>query len=101
MAEAVVGRAAVTPTEERLFAIIADVIGRRDFGVEDDFFLLGGHSLLATQVIVRARDAFGVDLDLFHMFDGRSVAVLARTIEGLIFEKLASLSDEEIQRMSA
>lgn len=101
MAEAVVGRAAATPTEERLFAIIADVIGRRDFGVEDDFFLLGGHSLLATQVIVRARDAFGVDLDLFHMFDGRSVAVLARTIEGLIFEKLASLSDEEIQRMSA
>lgn len=101
MAEAVVGRAAASPTEERLFAIIADVIGRRDFGVEDDFFLLGGHSLLATQVIVRARDAFGIDLDLFHMFDGRSVAVLARTIEGLIFEKLASLSDEEIQRMSA
>jgi len=101
MAEAQAGRAASSPTEERLFAIIADVIGRSDFGVEDDFFLLGGHSLLGTQVIVRARDAFGVDLNLFHLFEGRSVASLARKVEELVFEKLASLSDEDIQRMSA
>jgi len=101
MAEAEAGRAASSPTEERLFAIIADVIGRSDFGVEDDFFLLGGHSLLGTQVIVRARDAFGVDLNLFHLFEGRTVASLARKVEELVFEKLASLSDEDIQRMSA
>ncbi|MGL1608729.1 phosphopantetheine-binding protein, partial [Vibrio parahaemolyticus] len=74
LGEAQTGRAPATPTEQRLFAIVADVIGRRDFGVEDDFFLLGGHSLLGTQVIIRARDAFGVELTLFHLFEGRTVA---------------------------
>ncbi len=88
-----------TPTEERLLAIIAEVIGRSDIGVDDDFFLLGGHSLLGTQVIMRARDAFGVSLTLFHLFEGRTVAATAATIEGLIMDKLAAMSDEDIQRM--
>jgi acyl carrier protein len=98
---AATGGAPRTPTEERLFAIIADVIGRDDFGVDDDFFLLGGHSLLGTQVIVRARDAFGVELNLFHLFEGRTVASLATKVEELIFAMLDSMSDEDIRRMSA
>jgi hypothetical protein len=95
------GRAPVTPTERRLHAIVAEVIGRDDFGVDDDFFLLGGHSLLGTQVVVRGRDAFGVDLTLFHLFEGRSVAALAETVEALVLEKLDGLSDADILRMSA
>jgi len=101
MAEAPAGRAPSSPTEQRLLEIVAGVIGRQDIGVDDDFFLLGGHSLLGTQVVVRARDAFGVELTLFHLFEGRTVASLASVIEELIIAKLDAMSDEDIQRMAA
>ncbi|MEN2793466.1 non-ribosomal peptide synthetase [Sphingomonas oligophenolica] len=101
MEEAPAGRAPASPTEKRLLDIVAGVIGRQDIGVDDDFFLLGGHSLLGTQVVVRARDAFGVDLTLFHLFEGRTVASLAVVIEDLVIAKLDSMSDEDISRMAA
>ncbi len=101
MDEAPAGRAPASPTEKRLLEIVAGVIGRQDIGVDDDFFLLGGHSLLGTQVVVRARDAFGVDLTLFHLFEGRTVASLALVIEDLVIAKLESMSDEDISRMAA
>lgn len=101
MAEAVELRQPTTPTERRLFEIISDVLGKDQFGIDDDFFLLGGHSLLGTQVIVRARDAFGIELSLLHLFEGPTVAKLAQTIQTLIFAKIDAISDEEIRRMSA
>lgn len=93
-------RAPASPTEARLLDIVRSVIGRDDIGTDDDFFQMGGHSLLGTQVVVRARDAFGVELTLFHLFEGRTVATLAATIETLVMERLASLSDEELRRMA-
>jgi amino acid adenylation domain-containing protein len=93
-------RAPASPTEARLLDIVREVIGRDDVGVDDDFFQMGGHSLLGTQVVVRARDAFGVELTLFHLFEGRTAATLATTIETLVMEKIASLSDEDLQRMA-
>ena len=101
MDEAPTGRPPASPTEKRLIEIVAGVIGRQEIGVDDDFFLLGGHSLLGTQVVVRARDAFGVDLTLFHLFEGRTVASLAVVIEELVIAKLDSMSDEDISRMAA
>ncbi|MFA5965610.1 MAG: non-ribosomal peptide synthetase [Sphingomonas sp.] len=98
--ESPAGRAPESATERRLLEIVSDVIGRSDIGVDDDFFLVGGHSLLGTQVVVRARDAFGVELTLFHLFEGRTVATLATIIEGLVMEMLDGLSDEEIARMA-
>jgi len=95
------GRAPSTPTEQKLLAIVSGVIGRAEIGVDDDFFLLGGHSLLGTQVVVRAREAFGVELTLFHLFEGRTIASLSSTIESLIFEKLDAMSDEDIRRAAA
>jgi amino acid adenylation domain-containing protein len=98
--EARAGRAPATPTEERLLEIVSSVIGRPDINVEDDFFLVGGHSLLGTQVVVRARDAFGVELTLFHLFETRTVARLAETVETLVIELLDSMSDEDIARLA-
>lgn len=100
LAETTASRGPQTPTETKLFEIVAGVIGRSDFGVEDDFFLLGGHSLLGTQVIIRARDAFGVELTLFHLFEGRCVARLADKVEELVIAKLDAMSDEEIGRLA-
>jgi amino acid adenylation domain-containing protein len=99
LAETVNVRRPETPTQARFAAIIAEAIGRDDFGVDDDFFLLGGHSLLGTQVIVKAREAFGVELTLLHLFEARTVARLSVVVEELALAHLASLSDADIARL--
>ncbi|MFL6858635.1 MAG: non-ribosomal peptide synthetase [Allosphingosinicella sp.] len=93
------GREPASATERRLLDIVRIVVGRAEIGVDDDFFLVGGHSLLATQVVVHAREAFGVELTLFHLFEGRTVARLAAIVEGLIVEMLDAMSDEDVARM--
>jgi amino acid adenylation domain-containing protein len=92
-------RAPTTPTEKRLAEIIAEVLGADRIGADDNFFLIGGHSLLGTQVVIRARDAFGVELTLWHLFEAQTVANLASTIEALLMAKLDSMSDEEAKRL--
>jgi amino acid adenylation domain-containing protein len=76
--------AVVTPrtaVETEVAGILAGLLGIPEVGVHDNFFLLGGHSLLGTQLIVRIRDAFGVDLGLRTLFDSPTVAELASEIE--------------------
>lgn len=92
-------RAPTTPTEARLAAIVAEVLGTGEIGADDNFFLIGGHSLLGTQVVLRAREAFGVELTLWHLFEAQTVANLAATIEQLLLAKLETMSDEEAQRL--
>ncbi len=60
--------------EAELHQIWGEVLGRRDFGVEDDFFEYGGHSLSATQVVARIRDVMGVELPLRQFFDHPTIA---------------------------
>ena len=42
----------------------AEVLGRQDIGVHDDFFGLGGNSLNATQAVARLRTVLGRDVPL-------------------------------------
>lgn len=92
-------RAPATPTEIRLAAIVAEVLDTSEIGADDNFFLIGGHSLLGTQVVIRAREAFGVELTLWHLFEAQTVANLAATIEQLLLAKLETMSDEEARRL--
>ena len=73
--------AARTPTEALVASIVAEVLGRAEVGVEDDFFDIGGHSLLATQVLSRIRKAFGRELSLRVLFETPTVAGLARQLD--------------------
>ena len=70
-----------TAAEEAVAAIWTEVLGCVHVGVADNFFDLGGHSLNATQVISRMRTVMEVDLPLRALFEGPTVADLARTVE--------------------
>jgi amino acid adenylation domain-containing protein len=55
--------------------LVVDRVGRHE-----KFFQLGGHSLLAAQIIARVQDAFGVMLPIRILFDGGTVASMARAL---------------------
>jgi amino acid adenylation domain-containing protein len=73
-----------TPTEERVVAILSELLGVEQVSVNDNFFFLGGHSLLGTQLIARTRDAFGVELPLRTVFDFPTAAEISAVIEEML-----------------
>ncbi|MDH3716644.1 MAG: amino acid adenylation domain-containing protein, partial [Planctomycetota bacterium] len=71
------------PTEATLAEIWSEVLGVRQIGIQDDFFLLGGHSLLATQVVSRIHATLGVDLPLRSLFNKPTIASVASAVNSL------------------
>ncbi|MFJ7205932.1 amino acid adenylation domain-containing protein [Streptomyces sp. NPDC098789] len=75
-------RAPGTPREERLCALVAEVLGLRRVGLDDDFFALGGQSLSAIRLLSRIREVFGAELSIRTVFEEPTAGALARRIEG-------------------
>src|SRR5205085_11149098 len=73
-----------TEVEEVLARVWAELLGREQVGVYDNFFDAGGHSLIAAQLISRVRDAFKIELSLRHLFEAGTVAGLAVRVEAAL-----------------
>lgn len=89
----------VTPTEERVGKIVANLLKLENVGLDENFFMLGGHSLLGTQVIAQVADAFGVELPLRALFDAPTVRALSASIEHRLIDRLAMASEDEVLRL--
>ena len=76
-----------TPTEEKIAAIWAEVLGRERVGVTDDFFAVGGDSILSIQIVARLND-IGLHFSPSDIFLHSTVAALAERAD----ENTASLS---------
>jgi acyl carrier protein len=94
-------RAPESPVEVQMASILAELLHVERVGLDDDFFLLGGHSLLGTQLVLRARERFGVMLTLRDLFTAQTVGKLSAEIERQLIEKLESMSEEEATRLLA
>jgi amino acid adenylation domain-containing protein len=69
-----------TPVEQKVAALVAEVLGLPDVGIRESFFALGGHSLLAGQLLARIRAALGVEIPLGRVFQEATVEALAAQV---------------------
>ena len=93
--------APLTPAEEILASIWAQVLHLERVGIHDNFFDLGGHSLLATQAITRLRNTFQIELPFITIFRAPTIAELTVVIEEMLMDELEELDEEEAQRLTA
>ncbi|MGW0327058.1 amino acid adenylation domain-containing protein [Nocardia sp. NPDC003183] len=75
-------RAPVSPAEEIVAGVFADVLGNDGpVGADDDFFDLGGNSLVATRVAARIGAALDVTIPVSMIFEAPTVERLAARAE--------------------
>ena len=66
--------------EQQIAAIVSRLLELTSIGRDENFFLLGGHSLFGAQLIVRLREAFGIEISLRTLFEAPTVRALAAEI---------------------
>ncbi|GAA3655644.1 hypothetical protein GCM10022420_035610 [Streptomyces iranensis] len=79
---AMAGRGPETPTEERLCALFAEVLGLDEVGAEASFFELGGDSILVMKLIAQIRAVLGAEVSIRALFTAPTVADVARLLDG-------------------
>lgn len=95
--DAMFAKAPVSPIEEKLLSMIRQVLENDAVTAEDSFLLAGGHSLLGMQLLMRLRKEFGVNLSLKQLLEAPTVESLALSVETMLIDAIASMSDEEAE----
>jgi enterobactin synthetase component F len=88
-------------TEKTLARIWADVLKVERVGRHDNFFALGGHSLLATRLVNSVRSLLGVNLAIQTVFEGQSMAGLAKTVEEMILQEVIQMPETQAVQIAA
>lgn len=68
-------------TEEKVLKIWNEILGRDDFGTEDNFFDVGGHSLILSQLKVRLEQEFETEVKLVDLFGYPTVSMISEHIQ--------------------
>lgn len=84
--------------EQTLAEIWQKLLGIEKVGIYDNFFELRGDSLLATRVISKINQKFQIHLSASSLFESPTVEKLAASIEKIILEELAEITEEEAQK---
>ena len=73
-----------TPTslEAKLIEVWCEVLGRKQVGLDENFFDLGGDSLMAVAMMVAIEERFGVKIPVEAVFEAPTVAGLAVAMAG-------------------
>ncbi|MCP3759343.1 condensation domain-containing protein [Streptomyces sp. TBY4] len=78
-----VRRDVLSPREEILCGLFAEVLGREALDAEANFFKSGGHSLLASKLVNRIRGALGLELGIRDLFLAPTPTALHRRLAEL------------------
>lgn len=102
----------VTPLEQQVATIWAEVLEIGQVGLSDNFFSLGGHSLIATQVTSRVQEQAGLPVSLKTLFENPVLGDYCVALEQISpqadpvqselaksLEALKRLSTEEIEKL--
>jgi amino acid adenylation domain-containing protein len=81
-----------TELEQEVAQVWKTVLGVERVGLHDSFWDLGGHSLLATRILVRLRDAFGVELPLQVLFQAPTLEAFSTALGHAV---LAAFPEDE------
>ncbi|MFJ5810827.1 condensation domain-containing protein [Streptomyces sp. NPDC093093] len=71
---------ALSPREEILCGLFAEVLGREDLAADANFFKSGGHSLLASRLVNRIRAVLGVEAGIRDLFLAPTASALHRRL---------------------
>jgi len=85
-----------SPLEETLAAILAEVLGISDIGVNDNFFDLGGNSLMAAQTMSRLRRVMDLDVPMRVFFENPTLAGLAQAVAQRQAKEVGEAGDSKI-----
>jgi FkbH-like protein len=104
----------MSPVEQKLAGIWSDLLEKPSISRSDNFFDLGGHSLVAVLLLLRVREAFGVELSIDDVYSGTlTLADLAARIEAAqlgeidpeeyaaLLAEIENLTDEEARELLA
>jgi amino acid adenylation domain-containing protein len=70
-----------TPTEEKVAAIFAEVLGRERVGALDSFFDAGGNSLQAMRAVSRINKGFGIKISIRLLYGSTTVAAVSAAVD--------------------
>ncbi len=87
-----------TELETALQAIWAEVLGKQEIGMDDNFFAIGGQSIKALQIITRISKQLQVPVSLTTLFADPTIAGLAQHIsqtEKVAYQVMEPLPEQE------
>lgn len=90
-----------SPAEVALFEIWRELLGRDDFGLEDDFFLLGGDSLLVVHLLFDVSERFETRLPLRTVYEAPTIRQLAALLSGEETAPRGPSSEEQLAAAEA